>query len=176
MNKFSRKLLALCVAMSCAVNSFAEPVVSFKFDRFSEQLRNEIPAQDVISQRMLIQKETVPVLVAVTKTTIDQSMTPVVFALRYMSSSNTWKYLGCRQSTILVDGKRLATFTVHHDGDVVRGGVIESPAIILSTEEMRQILTAQTVEYKLCQTEGIIPADERAAMLTAIQGAFYIAS
>lgn len=77
-------------------------------------------------------------------------------SLLFASISNprrgtSWRYLSCHQVNWLADGKPVVSREAKHNGDVVRGGVIEFVSQELPLASLKQIGDAQTVEYRVCR-------------------------
>lgn len=87
------------------------------------------------------------------------------------SGSSSWRYLRCHTLNWLVDGKPLVMGRVIHSGDTFRGGVTERIIQVLEVDQLRQLSSGTLVEYKLCNDEYQLTADDLVGfreMLTAL--------
>jgi hypothetical protein len=65
-----------------------------------------------------------------------------------------WHYLKCHDTYILVDGNRVTTGRVVHDGNVVTGDTVtESIMVNLDAQAISQLERANKIEFKVCMTE-----------------------
>jgi len=81
------------------------------------------------------------------------SKRPDVVAFMFSAKSESWQYLDCHTTSLLVDGKPLPLET-EHDGSVMSGGdVIEYIKSMITFEKFQQIASAKKVEVQICNTE-----------------------
>jgi hypothetical protein len=80
------------------------------------------------------------------------------------STSKTWQYLNCYPVTWLLDGKTILKPDTTHDGSVGSGFVTEQVYTKLTLAEFLQIVNANKVEVKLCNTEFALTSAEMNAL------------
>jgi hypothetical protein len=83
--------------------------------------------------------------------------------LTFYSNSENWKYLDCHDLKWLVDGKPLDLPTAYHKGSVQRRGVAESISQAITSEQLIQMGSAHTVDYRLCSNEGQLSSSDISA-------------
>lgn len=91
------------------------------------------------------------------------------FISNYRTGSG-WHYLSCYNTAWLIDGRPLPLGEAHHDGSVVRGGVIEFIVQSLSLNDIDAIGRGTNVEFRVCNDEfRMDPTDVQAFRQIAIK-------
>jgi hypothetical protein len=81
--------------------------------------------------------------------------------LMISSESETWKYLQFGHDLdLLVDGERMSIGTLHHEGSVGNGYVLESMSAQISAALFLRLANAKSIEGKLSQTEFSLSSDQ----------------
>lgn len=65
-------------------------------------------------------------------------------------SGTAWKYLRCHQVAWLLDDVPLDLGEAHHEGHVVRGGVIETISQAITPAQLQAVGNASRAEYRIC--------------------------
>lgn len=99
----------------------------------------------------------------------------VAIAFRTISPKG-WQFLKCHHTNALVDGKPFALPEATHSGDSLEGSQVqESVRVILDWKDFVKVASAQTVEFRICNTELKITAkrlaDWRALVAAGTPGA-----
>lgn len=82
-----------------------------------------------------------------------------------------WEYLRCSQTYWLADGERVLALSQDHDGTTGGAGVIEHVSSLFGVAELRKIAAAKSLEYKVCNDEFRLTADQLAGFKLAISKA-----
>lgn len=91
---------------------------------------------------------------------------PLTWAMKF--SSPDWRYLKCHDVAMLIDGHPAATGEVHHDGDVVRGGVVETLMFEVPPETLEAMAESELVELRVCRDEMRLAGDQPQLRLKAL--------
>lgn len=80
----------------------------------------------------------------------------------FISSLGTeWRYLNCRRTNWLRDGRPLTMTDPIHNSDVLNSGRVSEDLIVrLTLAQLHQLADAQRVEYKVCNDEYIVSSEE----------------
>lgn len=100
---------------------------------------------------------------AVVKDGVSKVGATFLFASVSNRQGSSWRYLRCHNIDWLVDGKPVTMGETLHQGDVVRGGVMETIGQFVPTEAVAKIGMAQRVEYRVCQDEFYLTGEDIAA-------------
>lgn len=78
---------------------------------------------------------------------------PNYVTIGFFSTHDDWEYLECNHVVGLVDGVRVKLGESEHKGSVGSGHVLEWVRVKTSFEEIEQMASAQSLEFKICITE-----------------------
>jgi hypothetical protein len=76
------------------------------------------------------------------------------------SSSEGWKYLKCHYLNWMLDGTPIEVPSATHDGQVGNTVLVEQLNQRLDRAQLRRFASARSVEYKICNDEYSMSADE----------------
>jgi hypothetical protein len=156
-----RTALLLAFVLPCSV---ASAQVKDEYDRFegSRKLTYESQAKVELGQP----QPSLHVVVKDGKETIFLRF--IVASASDRRAASSWKYLRCNDIDWLIDGAPVELGDVVHDGQAVRGGVIEILLQPATREQLQKIGSGQVVEYRICNDEYRLSA----ADVAGVQGIY----
>ena len=86
---------------------------------------------------------------------------PETILVGFDSKNNSWRFLTCNTTDLLLDNESLSLGEGKHRGDVLSsGGVFESIFYFISFDILKKISEAKQIEGKICNTEFILTPKE----------------
>jgi hypothetical protein len=153
-------LIATCLFLNSCVSNITsmQPEATIRYDRFSGYT-----SKLMLLHRMYGYKWSLEIKAWSTYTGSDENQR---LRLRFISSSEHWKYLRYRNLYFLIDGESESLGEPDHDGSVFSRSVLEQMTVPVDRSFLEKLANSSYAEFKIGIYEGVFPDSAKMRLKT----------